>query len=145
MRMSHRRGVSRTLIGELVVLLIAAPPIFFANWFPAWAPFVGVAVLAGGWVWRRVRMGRWWVSTPADWPLWFLFGVMLPVSVLVAPGPLREQYALPRALIMVWNFCLFATVAVHAGTRRSSFRLLTYGCSAQARLSPCWRPWASTG
>jgi len=127
MHMSHRRGVSRTLIGELVVLLIAAPPIFFANWFPVWAPYVGVLVLAGGWVWRRLRMGRWWVSTPADWPLWFLFGVMLPVSVLVAPGPLREQYALPRALIMVWNFCLFATVAVHASTRRSSFRLLTYG------------------
>jgi len=147
MRMSHRRGVSRTLIGELVALLIAAPPIFFANWFPGWAPYLGLALLAGSWLWRRVRMGRWWVSTPADWPLWFLFGVMLPVSVLVAPDPLREQYSLSRALIMVWNFSLFSTVAVHASTRRSSFRLLTYGLliagAAITLLAPLGINWVS--
>jgi len=53
--------------------------------------------------------------------------VMLPVSVWAAPGPLREEYATPRALILVWNFFLFWTVVSHASRRRELFNLCVAG------------------
>ena len=115
-----------TLAGELLLLLLAAPALYFPNWFPTWAPWLSLALLGGGWLWRRWRLGRWLVRTPADWPMFFLFGVMLPVAVWVAPDPLREQYALPRALILVWNFCLFYTVVSHASLRPGALRGLTW-------------------
>ena len=123
-----------TLAGELVCLLLAAPALYFPNWFPAWAPWLALALLGGGWLWRRWRLGIWLVRTPADWPMFFLFGVMLPVAVWAAPDPLRDQYSIPRALILVWNFCLFYTVATHASLRRASLRGLTWAFIAIAAV-----------
>jgi len=109
-------------LGESLCLLLATPALYFPNWFPVWASWVSLAVLGAGWVWRRWRLGRWMVRTPADWPLFFLFAVMLPVAVWAAPEPLRSQYAMPRALILVWNFCLFYMVTSHASLRPGILR-----------------------
>jgi O-antigen ligase len=52
---------------------------------------------------------------------------MLPVSIWAAPGPLREEYSIPRALILIWNFFLFWTVVSHAGRRREFLYLIGAG------------------
>ena len=121
-----------TLAGELLLLLLAAPALYFPNWLPTWAPWVALALLGIGWLWRRGRLGHWLVRTPADWPMFFLFAVMLPVAVWAAPEPLRAQYAIPRALILVWNFCLFYTVTSHASLRPGTLRGLNWAFIAAA-------------
>lgn len=114
-----------TLAGELLCLLLAAPALYFPNWFPVWAPWTSLALLAGGWLWRRWRLGVWLARTPADWPLFFLFGVMLPVSLWAAPPGLREEYSIPRTYILVWNFSLFWLVVTHGSRRVATWLLLT--------------------
>ncbi|MBX2997208.1 MAG: O-antigen ligase family protein [Caldilineaceae bacterium] len=72
-------------------------------------------------------IGVWYQRTPADWPIFFLFLVMLPISIWAAPGPLRAEYSMPRALILIWNFFLFWTVVSHAGRRRELLYLVSGG------------------
>jgi len=48
---------------------------------------------------------------------------MLPVSVWAAPGPLREQYSIPQAMILIWNFFLFWTIVSHGARRKELFHL----------------------
>ena len=115
------------LFVELVLLALTAPVLYFPGRFEAQEIAVAVGILAAGWVWRRFTIGVWLRRTPADWPLFFLFLVMLPISVWAAPGPLREQYALPRAMILIWNFFLFWTVVSHASRRRELFHLFVAG------------------
>ncbi len=103
-----------TLALELLLLFVAAPVLYFPDWFPSWAPYVALGVLAATWVWRRIRMGKWYERTPVDWPFFFLFMVMLPVSLWAAPAPLREEFSIPRAYILLWDFCLFWTIVSHA-------------------------------
>ena len=55
---------------------------------------------------------------------------MLPISIWAAPTPLREEYSIPRALILVWNFFLFWTIVSHAGRRRALFHLCVVGFGA---------------
>ena len=112
--MPLRTRIDSTFAVELLLLLLAAPVLYFPGRFPTWAPGVGLLVLVSGWIWRRWRLGIWYARTPADWPIFFLFAVMLPISVWAAPGPLREQYSIPRAYILLWNFCLFWTIVTHA-------------------------------
>lgn len=104
-------------------MLLSAPLLYFPNQFPAWAPWFACALLVAGVLWRRRMLGVWHVPTPADWPLFFLFFVMLPVALWAAPSPLRLDYALPRALIMVWNFALFWVVVVYS-SRSAAMRTL---------------------
>ena len=136
-----------TLIGELLCLLLAAPALYFPNWFPTWTPWVSLALLGISWLWRSARLGCWLVRTPADWPMFFLFAVMLPVAVWAAPEPLRAQYSFPRSLILVWNFCLFYTVALHTSLRPSTLRgfiwVFIVATAVIALLAPLGIEWAN--
>jgi hypothetical protein len=134
-----------TLVVELVLLAIAAPALYFPQWFPDWAPYIGLLALTAGWVWRRWWLGVWYVPTPADWPILFLFAVMLPVSLWAAPGPLREQYSIPRSYILLWNFCLFWVVVSYASRNRlyaelalAEFALLALAIALVAPLGINW-------
>lgn len=143
--MRVKRWIDPTFAVELLLLALAAPALYFPGWFPAWAPYAAFGALIAGWVWRRYRLGVWYAPTPADWPIFFLFGVMLPVAVWAAPGPLREQYSIPRAYILLWNFCLFWTVVTHASRSRQSaewalggFALSALGIALVAPLGMNW-------
>jgi hypothetical protein len=135
------------LLVEFALLGLAAPLLYFpervqtqlanlcaceANWVVP----LGLVLLALMWPlrhWSRARRGT--VVTPrlyglplvARWALWFWFVVMLPVAIWAAPPPLREQYAFPRALILVWNFSLFWSVLAHAGQGRRALGWLMVG------------------
>ena len=112
---------------ELLLLALTAPVLYFPGRFPTFAIPAAIAMLAAGWLWRRWTIGVWFRRTPADWPIFFLFLVMLPISIWAAPSPLREEYSIPRALILVWNFFLFWTIVSHAGRRRELFNLCVVG------------------
>lgn len=112
---------------EVLLLALAAPALYFPGRFPAWAAYASFGLLAAGWLWRRFTLGIWFRRTPADWPLFFLFLVMLPVSLWAAPGPLREEYSIPKAYILLWNFALFWVVVSHGSRRRELFHLLLSG------------------
>jgi O-antigen ligase len=116
-----------TFFVELLLLAITAPILYFPGRFGMGEIAFAVGLLALGWVWRRLMIGVWYQRTPADWPIFFLFAVMLPVSIWAAPGPLREEYSIPRALILIWNFFLFWTVVSHAGRRREFLYLIGAG------------------
>jgi O-antigen ligase len=103
------------LLAEASSLVVSAPLLYFPNHFPAAGQFVGIVLLTIGWACRKKLLGSWFARTPVNWPLWFWFLVCLPLSVLVAPAALREQYSLPRALILIWNFSLFWFVVGHCG------------------------------
>lgn len=123
-----------TFAVELLLLAITAPILYFPGRFGTGEIAFAVGLLALGWVWRRLMIGVWYQRTPADWPIFFLFFVMLPVSIWAAPGPLREEYSIPRALILIWNFFLFWTVVSHAGRRRELTLLALAGFGALAAL-----------
>lgn len=126
-RMNLRRYWDTPLFVELLLLAVTAPILYFPSRFSSGEIAFTIGLLALGWVWRRFTIGVWFRRTPADWPIFFLFLVMLPISVWAAPGPLREQYSIPRALILVWNFFLFWTVVSHASRRRELFHLFVAG------------------
>lgn len=128
--MNFRRYWDTPFFVELLLLAVTAPILYFPSRFSSGELAFTIGLLTLGWVWRRFTIGVWFRRTPADWPLFFLFLVMLPISVWAAPGPLREQYSIPRALILVWNFFLFWTVVSHAGRRRELFHLCVAGFGA---------------
>ncbi len=99
---------------DLGVLAVSAPFLYFPSYFPVWTRGLALALLAAGWGWRRLRLGVWRAATPAT-PALDLLMLLLPVALWAAPAPLREQYSLPRALILLWNFALFWAVVTHAG------------------------------
>ncbi|MBX3053010.1 MAG: O-antigen ligase family protein [Caldilineaceae bacterium] len=121
--MNLRRYWDIPLFVELLLLAITAPVLYFPSRFSGGELAGAIGILAMGWVWRRLTIGVWFRRTPADWPLFFLFLVMLPVAVWAAPGPLREQYSIPKACILIWNIALFWTIVVH-GSRRSELQNL---------------------
>lgn len=123
-----------TFAVELLLLAITAPILYFPGRFGTGEIAFAVGLLALGWVWRRLMIGVWYQRTPADWPIFFLFFVMLPISIWAAPGPLRAEYSIPRALILIWNFFLFWTVVSHAGRRRELTLLALAGFGALAAL-----------
>ncbi|RLT43841.1 MAG: hypothetical protein DWI57_03820 [Chloroflexi bacterium] len=112
---------------EILLLALTAPVLYFPGRFQAAEIAFAIGILAAGWFWRRLTIGVWFRRTPADWPIFFLFAVMLPIAVWAAPGALREQYAIPRTLILIWNFFLFWTIVSHAGRRRELFNLCVAG------------------
>jgi putative inorganic carbon (hco3(-)) transporter len=122
-----RRWWDTTFGVEMLLLLLAAPLLYFPARFGEAGLIFGIGLLAAGWLWRRVRLGYWLQRTPADWPIFFLFFVMLPVAVWAAPDPLRQEYAIPRALILIWNFCLFWTIVSHASRTWMLNRLILGG------------------
>jgi O-antigen ligase len=134
-----------TFFVELLLLAITAPILYFPGRFGSTEIAFAVGLLSVGWIWRRLMIGIWYQRTPADWPIFFLFLVMLPISLWAAPGPLREEYSIPRALILIWNFFLFWTVVSHASRRReilyligAGFILVGVGISAIALLGTQW-------
>ncbi|NJN82764.1 MAG: hypothetical protein HC802_11135 [Caldilineaceae bacterium] len=112
--MTLRHWWDTTFAGELLLLAMAAPLLYFPARFPSWTVYVAIGLLSAGWIWRRRRLGIWFQRTPADWPVFFLLLVMLPVSLWAAPEPLRNQYSIPKAYILIWNFFLFWTIVTHA-------------------------------
>lgn len=112
---SNDSRLGSTFWVEVLALFLAAPLIFFPSFLGSLASFAGILLLIGALFWRRYRLGLWHLRTAYDWPLLLLFGLMLPISVWAAPPPLREVYALPRALILLWNLALFSTVALYGG------------------------------
>ncbi|MCC6455927.1 MAG: O-antigen ligase family protein [Caldilineaceae bacterium] len=114
---------------EFALLALAAPLLYFPDRVRAqvadlcscetgWIVPAALVLLALLWPLRRWTLGRWAAAIPMAWALWFWFLVMLPVAIWAAPPPLREQYAWPRALILVWNFSLFWSVLAHASYQR---------------------------
>ena len=95
---------------------------------------MGVGLLALAWLWRRWQLGVWARRTPLDAPILFLVLVSLPVSLWVAPPDLRAELAWPRALIVLWDICLFYTVATHAARSRSLYNLCAAGFAASGLL-----------
>ena len=134
-----------TFVVDLLLLLVAAPCLYFPQRFPSWLPYVALVILAAGWIWRRLRLGLWYRRTPADWPLFFLFGIMLPVSIWAAPGPLRVEYSIPRAYILIWNFCLFWLIVTHSSRAPRLARLCLIGfmliTTAIALVAPLGMDW----
>lgn len=128
--MHLRRYWDTPLFVELLLLAITAPVLYFPGRFEGQDLFGAVGILAAGWVWRRLTIGIWYRRTPADWPLFFLLLVLLPIALWTAPDPLRQEYAIPRALILIWNFALFWTVVSHAGRREELFNLSVAGFGA---------------
>ena len=113
--MPSNRWWDPILTVELVGLLIAAPFLYFPNRFPVWAPYAACILLLAGVLWRKRMLGNSFERTPADWPLWLWFLALLPLSVIIAPAELRQDYSFPRALILLWNFALYWTVVSHCG------------------------------
>jgi len=106
---------------ELGLLAVAAPLFYFPQRFPEWGAWLGVGLLVALWPLRRALSGRWAVTLPvAGGALWFWLLVMLPIAVWAAPDSLRQQYSLPRAAILLWNFSLFWTLVTHAGRDRAA-------------------------
>ncbi len=112
--MKLSRWWDTTFAIELLLLALTLPFLYFPERFPNWTASASIGILLAGWVWRRWRLGVWFQRTPADWPIFFLFLVMLPISLWAAPEPLRVQYSIPKAYVLVWNFFLFWTMVTHA-------------------------------
>ena len=134
-----------TFAVELLVLLAAAPMLYFPARLPPWAPAVGFLFLAAGWLYRRRRLGIWYVFTPADLPILFLLVVMLPISIWAAPAPLRMQFSIPRTYILLWSLCVFATVGCYGSLSRNGaewaiggFVLSTLLIALAAPLGVAW-------
>ena len=124
--MRNTRHDTVTLTGEIGGLLLAAPALYFPNWFPSWMLWVSLMLLASVWCWRRVRLNQWHAPTPADWPLYFLFAVMLPLAVWAAPPTLRAEYALPARSHSPLEFLSFLC--------GSHLQQPATGCAAHFRL-----------
>jgi O-antigen ligase len=120
-----------SLIVEAAILIFTGPLLYFPERVqgpvarlcqcdPTWTTLLAVGLLVLMWPLRRILLGRWAGPLPVSVgaALWFWFLVMLPVAVWAAPPPLREAYAWPRALILVWNFHLFWSVIAHAALER---------------------------
>ena len=107
---------------ELLVLAITAPVLYLPQRFEQEAVLFAGGLLAATWLWRRLWTGVWYAATPADWPIFLLVAVMLPVAIWAAPDPLRAQYAWPRTLVLLWNLHLFVVFVTYASRQR---RLLT--------------------
>jgi len=112
---------------ELFLLFLAAPFIYLPERFPSSVITLALLLAASTWLWRRWRLHQWLERSPAEWPLFFLFGIMLPVAVAVAPAPLRQLYAIPKALILLWNFCLFWTIVTYSSQNAAIYRFCVIG------------------
>lgn len=131
---SLRRTWDAPFAVELLLLICAAPALYVPGAFPPLAIVVSLSLLGFGWVWRRWTLGYWMRRTPADWPLFFLFVIMLPISLWAAPAPLREEYSIPRAYILVWNLALFCMVVTHASREEGFYWAIVGGYVASGVL-----------
>lgn len=122
-----RFGLKAALAVELILLCLAAPLVYLPEHFPSWTLGLALALAASTWLWRRWCLQKWIQRSPVEWPLFFLFGVMLPVAVAVAPTPLRELYSIPKALVLVWNFCLFWTIVTYSSQNLEMYQLCVSG------------------
>jgi O-antigen ligase len=125
--MRENSQLDLAMIGESVCLLLAFPVLYFPHWFPAWGIWPALLLLIASWIWRRWRLGIWLMRTPVDWPMFFLFMIMLPIAVWAAPPDLREKYSLPRACILIWDFAAFWFVVTYGSRRIAQWRVLMLG------------------
>lgn len=98
---------------EFLLLALSAPLLYMPQRAGMTGVILGLCLLVTGWIWRRWRIGVWYRATPADWPIFLLLGVMLPVAVWAAPESLRQEYAWPKALVLLWNFQFFTVIVGH--------------------------------
>lgn len=143
--MNQLSNLYQTCIVDWLLLGLSAPLLYFPERFPYWSLWLGFVLLATGWLWRYVRLGRWFISTPADWAIFLLFGVMLPIAVWAAPEALRQEYAWPRTYILIWNFCLFYTIVTYTSIDFKLLQIVTVnfiacgvGIAAVAPLGINW-------
>lgn len=120
----------RAFLVDFALLIVSGTLLLFSDWFAGWGTLIGVGLLVLTWPWRRWQLGSWARRTPADGPILFLFLVMLPISIWVAPPDLRVELSIPRALIILWGIGLFYTVASHAARSRLLYNLFAVGFAA---------------
>lgn len=118
---------------ELLVLLGAAPLLYFPDRFASWGWFLGLLLLLLVWIWRRFYLGHWLTRTAADWPL-VVFCLWLPLAVYVAPPDLRFDYAYPRSLIVFWNVTFFVAVVAQCSRGASPCLLMKGGFVASGAI-----------
>lgn len=113
----------KNFVVELFCLFIAAPALYFPGKLPIWTVYFSLGLLLFIFIWRRWQLGICFYSTPAALPIFLLFTIFLPISVAVAPASLRQEYSIPKALILLWNFCLFWTIVTYSGCNKSHYKL----------------------
>ncbi|MBI3959036.1 MAG: hypothetical protein HY328_09525 [Chloroflexi bacterium] len=124
----------RAFLVDAGLLIASGPLLLFPDWFAGWGAALGLGLLVLAWLWRRWQLGDWARRTPLDAPILFLLLVMLPISLWVAPPDLRAELSIPRALIVLWDICLFYTVATHAARSRTLYNLCSAGFAASGLL-----------
>lgn len=124
----------RAFLVDAALLVASSPLLLFPDWFAGWGAPVGVGLLVLAWLWRRWQLGAWARRTPLDGPILFLLLVSLPVSLWVAPPDLRAELSIPRALILLWDICLFYTVATHAAHSRHLYNFYAAAFAANGLL-----------
>src|SRR5690349_10117927 len=103
---------------EFLLLLAAAPLLYFSTRFQPWGVALGIGLLALSWTVRGATSGEWIARNPANLALWFWLLVMLPIAIWAAPPSLRDEYAWPRTYILLWDFALFNSVVAYASRSR---------------------------
>jgi putative inorganic carbon (hco3(-)) transporter len=109
------------VVVELVALALAGPGLLFPASRPALTA-IGLAVLAGTWLYRWSRYGQPWPGTPFNGPL-LLFAVMIPIGVWASVFP---DLTLPKLCGLILGLGTFRVFAFTFGTRR----LLPWGLAA---------------
>ena len=122
-----KEPLTRAFIIEILCLLFVAPLFYFSTRFPPWILYLSLTLLGITWLWRRWHLGVWYEPISARWPLFFLFFVLLPIAIWAAPPSLRTQYSIPKALILIWNFCLFWTILSYSSRSTRCLQLSIVG------------------
>ncbi len=123
-----RYGKSNAAVITNVLLLIGAAPIlYFPNKFPPRFVYLGVGMLIAGVIVRKYSSGKFIEHTTADKVIGTILLVLLPLSIWSAPTPLRIQYAIPRSLILLWNIGFFYFIVTYTSSNRLSIRRSLYG------------------
>lgn len=124
----------RAFLVDFALLVVSGPLLLFPDWIAGWGTLIGVGLLTLTWLWRRWQLGIWARRTPLDAPILFLLMISLPVSLWVAPPDLRAELSIPRALIVLWDICLFYTITTHAADSRRIYNLCAAGFAASGLL-----------
>jgi O-antigen ligase len=110
---------------ELPLLLLLAPVFLFS----AKISVLGLAVILGLWVWRRLALGFFLPRTPLDWPL-AVTCAMIPVGMLVSPD---MDWSAGRAELLLYGVALYyAIVAWVTGPARLEMATLAYLAAGSA-------------
>lgn len=93
---------------ELVVILVAALPLFFPARFPAVVPLLALGLLALPFFLRYRRTGEFLRYSHANLPVLMLLFFFLPLSMAVSPLPTSVSW--PRFTTLAWSIALYLTL-----------------------------------